>query len=270
MKHTIIKSVCIAAVSFSILILASCDDDFWTLSPTLDNPWDPDNPNYSIPEVPTDGLLAEYLFTGNINDSSGNGNNLTGTVGTYVDDRLGNADSALGFDGTDDYLVFPSSDTGKFVPNGNMTISFWFKSAVNNGTIFGHSSFYDAYGWKLCTALNTSDLEFSSDRLSDEVSVGESAVNGYWHHVLLMNDGSFIRFYLDGESQYLKFGTAEIEYSTTQDELYFFIGARYTNWVGETATLGRFFTGVLDDIRIYDRNLTEDEIKALTIEGLID
>lgn len=262
------KKIIAAIMVAFIVILGSCSEGLWQIRPSFDNRYDPENPDYSIPEIPTDGLIAEYLFSGNPNDSSGYGYNLTGTAGTYVADRLGNGDSALGFDGT--YLIGPDSSIGKFRANGSETISFWFKSAVKNGTIFGHSSFYDNYGWKLCTALYTDDLEFSSDRLSDEVSIGSLAADGEWHHVLLMNDGSFINFYLDGNDQSQRFQVAEIEYSLNQDELYFFIGARHTNWVGETPTIGRFFTGVLDDIRIYNRNLTEDEILALVLEGVIE
>jgi hypothetical protein len=49
--------------------------------------------------LPTDGLIAYYLFNGNANDESGNGNHGTINGATLTTDRYNNADSAYAFDG---------------------------------------------------------------------------------------------------------------------------------------------------------------------------
>ena len=55
----------------------------------------------SVSAVPLNGLIAEYLFTGNANDTSGN--NLNGTVhgATLTEDRFTNPGMAYNFDGND-------------------------------------------------------------------------------------------------------------------------------------------------------------------------
>jgi hypothetical protein len=59
----------------------------------------------------TSGLVAQYLFDGNANDSSGNGHNSTVNGATLAADRFGNPNSAYNFDGADDYIrIAYSSD----------------------------------------------------------------------------------------------------------------------------------------------------------------
>ncbi len=263
------KIISISTICAVFILLTTCSDGLLDISPVLDNRWDPENPAYTgLPAIPADGLIAEYLFNGNANDTSGNGKHCTGTEGAYMTDRLGNLNSAISFDGTDDYLVVADTDIGKFIVNGSSTVSFWFKSAIGNGTIFGHSTYYNDYGWKLCTASNGDDLEFSDDEYSTEVDFGsyDDVTDGNWHHIILMNTGFVITFYIDGSIENVSYDTNDIAYGAA-DTLYFFIGARYTNRDYDADVLGRFFTGVMDDIRVYNRNLTEDEMLALLLEG---
>ena len=69
--------------------------------------------------IPTNGLLAWYNFTGNVLDSSGKGNHLTNTNATLTDDRFGRTNRAYAFDGSSAYLTISSptftfADTSKF------------------------------------------------------------------------------------------------------------------------------------------------------------
>ena len=50
--------------------------------------------------IPSDGLVAWWLFTGNASDSSGNGNNGTVNGATLTTDRFGNSNRAYSFNGT--------------------------------------------------------------------------------------------------------------------------------------------------------------------------
>ena len=54
--------------------------------------------------IPRDGLLAEYLFRGNADDSSGHGRHGAVHGAALVADRFGNADAAYQFDGVDDHI----------------------------------------------------------------------------------------------------------------------------------------------------------------------
>ena len=75
-------------------------------------------------QIPTNGLVGYWPFSGNANDSSGN--NLNGTVNGAVltEDRFGNSSSAFNFDGIDDYILVNDDDLLSF-PNNEFTFSFW-------------------------------------------------------------------------------------------------------------------------------------------------
>ena len=71
-----------------------------------------------------DGLMAYYPFTGNANDSSGNENHGTVNGATLTTDRLGNANSAYSFDGEDDYIKVPNSQSIDVAGN-TISIAAW-------------------------------------------------------------------------------------------------------------------------------------------------
>jgi len=85
-------------------------------------------------QIVTSGLVAEYLFNGNLNDSSGNGLNLTpGGTFDYVTNQDGVADGAV-------QLVTAASNgtfflgTGLNVAKQSSSVSFWVeKNYIGNG-----------------------------------------------------------------------------------------------------------------------------------------
>ena len=80
--------------------------------------------NTLLSQIPNNGLVGYWTFSGNANDSSGN--NLNGTVNGAVltEDRFGNSSSAFNFDGIDDYILVNDDDLLSF-PNNEFTFSFW-------------------------------------------------------------------------------------------------------------------------------------------------
>jgi len=80
--------------------------------------------NTLLSQIPTNGLVGYWPFSGNANDSSGN--NLNGTVNGAIltEDRFGNPSSAYSFDGNDDYILVNDDDLLSF-PNNEFTFSFW-------------------------------------------------------------------------------------------------------------------------------------------------
>ena len=79
--------------------------------------------NTLLSQIPTNGLVGYWPFSGNANDSSGN--NLNGTVNGAIltEDRFGNPSSAYSFDGND-YILVNDDDLLSF-PNNEFTFSFW-------------------------------------------------------------------------------------------------------------------------------------------------
>src|SRR5690606_40255102 len=73
----------------------------------------------------TDNLLLYYSFDGDTNDSSINGNDGINFGATFANDRFGNPNSAIYFDGVNDYVNFPNISELK--PDLPISFSFWIK-----------------------------------------------------------------------------------------------------------------------------------------------
>ncbi|MFJ9614951.1 LamG-like jellyroll fold domain-containing protein [Streptomyces noursei] len=78
-----------------------------------------------------------------------------------------------------------------------------------------------------------------------------------WHHVVLAGSGSGQSMYLDGT----KVGSLDGEVKP-QSTKYAYFGAGYSNrgWDGQDKADTRYFTGELDEIAVYPKTLTEDQV----------
>ena len=77
----------------------------------------------SLPNnVPSNGLVGWWSFSGNADDMSNNSINGTVYGSTLTEDRFGNINSAFSFDGIDDYILFPAD----LLPTNERTVSLWF------------------------------------------------------------------------------------------------------------------------------------------------
>ena len=64
----------------------------------------------AIAQIPTSGLVGNYLFNNNTFDSSGKDNNATAFGGVFVDDRFGNPLSAIHMNDISDSVLIPIPD----------------------------------------------------------------------------------------------------------------------------------------------------------------
>ncbi len=80
----------------------------------------------------TNGLVAYFPFSGNANDSSGNGNNGAPSNATLTADRFGNANSAYQFNGTNARIILPDTFLSAGLPQG--TVLTWVRvNSLNDG-----------------------------------------------------------------------------------------------------------------------------------------
>lgn len=92
-------------------------------------------------QIPSKGLVAQYNFTGNAKDSSGNAYDGTVNNATLTTDRFGNANAAYSFNGTNTSIDIPI--TG--LKNDNFSYSLW----VNANSIPTPGTYYLCLGcWK--------------------------------------------------------------------------------------------------------------------------
>jgi len=192
--------------------------------------------------------------TDEVVDSSGNGNHGV---------RSGNATTAGSgfnrsgtFDGTGDYVAVTSPS----FPTGDFTISTWFKHNGTNDTLFqiGTSSPTGGDGIRLRRdSTATIEIKMNNSIILNS-STTLSIATGY--HFVLTRSGSAVTVYLNGRSDgTATYGTA-LNFGTCGDIT---IAADITNGVSCTDAPVNEFDGQLDDMRVYSRALSSEEVAKL-------
>lgn len=217
----------------------------------------------SINILPTDGLIAYYPFNGNANDESGNGNDGTVYGATLATDRFGNENNAYSFDGQNDYIDCGNGQSVNISgTNSEITMSCWFKANdVNSGQnlISKGRDYTSNYGYHL--NVNNNKNRGLYRLLSGEnniVHTNDVLLTNNWYHVLTFFDGNESKIYLNGISHNTTSQPGEIGPSSTN----LIIGC-HSPYPPTWYT----FDGIIDDIRIYNRALSENEVQALYNEG---
>lgn len=213
------------------------------------------------------GLLAYYPFNGNANDESGNGNNGTLFNGaTIVADKNGKLLSALSLNGTNGVIV---TNGNKLVNTNEMTLSMdvmqrqtgnrqTFVSSINYNTGFG---FQYWVGPQMQNDPNTY-VGFARGGADCNSFYSEAAghLNGFtlekesWYTIVVTFKSSTIKMYVNGTLT----GEGNAPSSTINvcANSNFLIGSWWKN-----DPIG--LNGKIDNVRIYNRVLNPDEIKAL-------
>ena len=97
-----------------------------------------------VGDISRDGLVGEWLFDGNADDTSGEGNDGTVSGATLTTNRHLAANKAYAFDGNDSILMIDSYDF-----NNAFSVSLWVKtsSGVRQGVV--NSRFGSGKGWRI-------------------------------------------------------------------------------------------------------------------------
>jgi hypothetical protein len=204
----------------------------------------------------TTGLVARYSFCGNLNDDSGNENHgqyMGGVSPTYATDFFGNENSAMYFNGSFDWINVAASESINS-PVDEATVSCW----VNYQSL--------AYGQWVPIFAKTNTTEVT-DR---EYSLGINATTGqiYWHstyvaqsdelqlntwfHIAVTYTPEVLKCYLNG----VYIGEAEPVDPLVGNEYAFEIGR-------DTPVSTDYFHGVMDEVNVFNRALTAEDILAL-------
>jgi hypothetical protein len=218
-----------------------------------------------------DSLKGYYTFNESLLDFSGNSNHINQFSGTYTSDRFGNINSAFEFDGVDDSLVFPIQE---FAPiSKDFTISFWYKtnsSKVMN--LFSSKQFPNDTTNNFEVQLNSHNLFYlqnykqiwyqtyvywnGSGILSN--GMGEGAVgnfiNGEWSYFVISRSADTLRIYRNHQL-----------YSFSMD---FNCNGALGDAVDLIFSSSPYkFKGAIDDLRFYNKALSQSEIDLLWFEN---
>lgn len=212
----------------------------------------------------TGGLVGHWTFDGkhmisNVQDSSGNALHGTLTNFTATTTTIGRIGQALEFDGTNDYVTVESPN----MPTQDLTIAFWAKvSSFSNGPtaiMISNGSGTENEIW----------FGFHSSSGAPGISVdGALAIYGStgiglnnWGHVAFTRAGSSGKIYLNGEEIGTVTDGDTLNFSTCP--LYFGLDVDSGCATGP----GNYLKGLLDDVRIYNRALSAEEVKRLYTAG---
>jgi len=187
-------------------------------------------------------------------DDSPNGNN-----GTFEGDPqwvAGIIDGALALDGDGDYV--DCGNDAVFDITEQLTLAVWVNA---NDMLNGEHNCWlgkgdNAYAIKHQSGNLIEFFIYSGDWYSTNYTTDLDTLNGQWHHMAGTFDGDELLFYLDGEV------AATLAFSGTIST------ATHNVALGENSqATGRYFDGMLDDARIYNRALTQEEIQIVMLGG---
>jgi hypothetical protein len=195
---------------------------------------------------PKNGLVAFYRFSGDANDESGHGIHGTVTGGPIAgSDRFGKQGQAFSFDGINDYVDVP--DSRYLDVTSGLSVCAWIKpndfpSDVN---ILNKWSDDGAGDRGFVLGMHGTSVYFAVIDNANVFDTGQMPINTSWHFLVGTWDGLYLRIFLDGEQV---FAHVTVGGFTNQR----------TN-----LTIGNGFFGSIDDVRIYDRALSANQIRSL-------
>jgi hypothetical protein len=210
------------------------------------------------------GLISHFKLDGNAADLKGvNNGSMNGT--TSVLDRKGNLNGAISFDGIDDDIRFSNAN----LYFDNFTYSIWYKpiDMPQSGSAYYFIAFGSAgsdhnlllanyYGasYGICGGSYNDPNNINQHTL---VVPGNEPLIGDWNFIVLTRDDKNLKLYVN--SKLLKTSSVndtKPKYARSSSDL-LTIGSRG----------GQFYTkGILDDVRIYDRAISESEVSMLYVK----
>jgi len=207
------------------------------------------------------GLVAHYPLDGNANDVAGAHHGTVSAGATYGPGQTG---QALTLNGST--YVDCGKPTQLNFGTGNWTVGAWVNpvSSTEVMIVFSNGG-DDSGGIRYVLSVGQSADHTVTLTVDDNVtkveSVGSVVVDdGQWHHIVGIRDGNSLRIYVDGLQDGADVtlpGGYDLS-GTSQANAY--IGA---GWSFANSRLQKFFTGAIDEVRVYNYALSETEVAGL-------
>ena len=198
------------------------------------------------------GLIAHFPMNGNANEIINQDKQGTVNNAELAADRFGKEESCYFFDETKKAYIAGMTD--ETLPDGSSprTLSAWIKTPSNgNGgfVVFDYGKMANNMDCSLCYIKKKVVLSFWANDIWGSIDINDDQ----WHLILAAWDGTTVSIYVDGE----------LDASQTPDQI-------PNTTLGGSLTIGvtnnklwHHFNGLIDDIRIYNRALSQGEVKSL-------
>ncbi|MCK4249873.1 LamG domain-containing protein [candidate division WOR-3 bacterium] len=202
-------------------------------------------------------LVVEYPFDENAHDNSGNGHHGTVYGATLTNDRFGALNSAFYFDGINDFIEIGHLPTIK--ESNEVTICYWFSLTDHTGfDVCGYISGYRKKALRL--GLDPQRRIFINPGTHTDIHSSNVTFNlqRWYHYAMTVKGGESVRVYVNGK---MVFQTSSGVPDILEDPPCFSIGAGNEFLIGRSRA--HYTNGIIDEFQIYNRVLSEDEIKHL-------
>lgn len=203
----------------------------------------------------SNGLVAYYPFNGNANDESGNGNHGTVNGAILTTDRFGILNKAYSFNGFSSAISFASGINSMLNITGDITLSLFIKTdQITTGNIISFGSQVSTQAGYLVSLNIFNSAPGKVGYHSNEPWVFSNGTinNNSWRSLIVTQRNNVVSIYFDGALN-----------TQTNNNL------KIKSWSGNRKIGVRndasieFYKGLLDDVRIYNRALTQEEITYL-------
>jgi hypothetical protein len=193
-----------------------------------------------------EGLVAHWKFDdgsgGTATDSAGTNNGTLNGNPTWTGGRV---NGALSFDGIDDYV---SLTTIAALTGNTVTAQAWIRLSdlASKPILTQHltNMTKDGYYFYITGGRPTFYL---IDGFTSAQAISTETINaGQWYHVAGTNDGSNLKLYVDGR---LKSNVSSAG----------FTGVSTNAYIGRDISSAVYYNGLIDDVRIYNRAVSESE-----------
>jgi hypothetical protein len=210
--------------------------------------------------VPPAGLVAHWKLDGDAKDSAGTSH---GTVRGNPAWAAGRVGSALELDGLDDYVELPIGSLLSQLTDS--TFAVWVNWSTGGGLwqrVFDFGTGTTVNMFLTPSAGAGGPLRFSittGGSAAEQQVTAPAMLSGGWHHVAVVIDAAAhsMKLYLDGDVV-----AANTATTLTPSAL----GQTTRNWLGKSQYDGdAYYQGLIDDMQVYGRALSADEIKGLVV-----
>jgi hypothetical protein len=216
-----------------------------------------------------DGIVSHWRFdqgSGNIAYDSAGTNDGTIYGATWT---TGKIDGALSFDDVDDYVIIADDPSLRFTQYDSFSVSFWAKPS-NGGYVFSKLNAYPQsgiFGYALRWLSDTYKFQFMTQESGiDNVFVdtsNNSVHPGIWYFGTAVYDNKNMKVYLNAELKGTNF--FGLDTGSTSPDNNFAIGVRLL-----PSILEQHFGGIIDDVMIFDKALSDQEILEIYHTGMGD
>jgi len=168
--------------------------------------------------------------------------------------------NCLSFDGSNNYIDFNNAISLTY---NNFTISWWMKRTQSRyECIFSHSIGASFGQIEVDRTVNTIRFESKTNNVYQhaEMPTNLDLSDGRWHHFVIVSSPTMFSLYSDGMQTYQASPNTD-----TVNQTFNYIGVEQSQ---VTYIYGNYFTGLIDDIRIYNTALSSAEIKQNYVAGL--